>query len=267
MLETIQNFESAVGPVARDYPLFVIAPASAGVVAGLFVWLGGLGFKRVLMAIAGAVGGAAVGQFALGWGLVPTVISAGVAAVIAAVLDRVFIAQLAATLVAAISFVVLIGPNISIENVQMERETQYAAVDSNERMERLNAYLIDAGSKVRKASSEVPVYQWVIAGVLTVVFLVGGFVFRRFSAALCFSVLGTLFIVAGMIMLLLYKGATPLSWIGQRPLRYAGIVGGMVVFGTIVQLLFCRGGVVKSAKKPNAEGGDDASGRKRRWTE
>lgn len=267
MLESIQNFESVVGPAAQKYPLFVIAPASAVVVAGLFVWLGGLGFKGVLNAIAGAAGGAALGYFVIGRGVLPTVVSAVVAAVIAVVLERLFIAQLLALLVAVISFVILIGPHINIENAQIEPETQDVTVDSNESMEQLDAYLIDVANKVRDAFSDVPVYRWVIVGVLTIIFLVGGFVFRRFSAALCFSVLGTLFIAAGMIMLLLYKGATPLSWVGHKPWMYAGIVGGMMAFGTIEQLLFCRGGLVGPAKKPKAEGGDDESGKKKRRTE
>ena len=104
MLETMQNFESVMGPAARDYPLYVIAPGSAAVVAGLFIWLGGLGFKRVLTAIAGAAGGFAVGYFAVGRGVVVAAVLAGVAAIVAALLDRVFIALLAAILVAGVGF-------------------------------------------------------------------------------------------------------------------------------------------------------------------
>lgn len=267
MLESIQNFESVMGPAVQKYPQFVIAPASAAVLGGLFVWLGGLGFKRVLMVIFGAAGGAALGYFVIGRGALPTVVSTVVAAVITAVLERVFIAQLLASLVIVISFVVLVGPHINIENEQIEPQTQDATIDSNGSMGQSNAYLIDLTNKVRDAFSEVPVYKWVIVGVLTIIFLVGGFVFRRFGAALCFSVLGTLFIAAGMILLLLYKGATPLSLIGNKPLMYTGIVGGMVAFGTIEQLLFCRGGLVRPIKKPKADGGGDESDKKKHRSE
>jgi hypothetical protein len=263
MLESIQNFESVVGPAAQKYPLFVIAPGSAVVVAGLVVWLGGLGLKKVLMVIASAAGGAGLGYFVIGRGVLPTVIAAVVLAFIAVVLERLFIAQLLALLVAFISCVVLIGSHINIENAQIEPETQDTTIDSNESMGQLNAYFIDVANKVRDAFSEVPVYEWVIVGVLTIIFLVGGFVFRRFSAALCFSVLGTLLIAVGMIMLLLYKGATPLSRVCQKPWMYAGIVGGMVAFGTIEQLLLCRGGLVRPAEKSKAEGGGDESGKKK----
>ena len=263
MLETIQNFESVMGQAARDNPLVVIAPSSAAVAVGLFVWLGGLGFKRVLMAIAGAAGGAALGYFVIGWGVIPTAISAGMAAVIAAIFDRVFIALLAAILVAGIGFCVLVSPLINTENAQAEPEAQDAVVESNESMEELKVFLLDVGSKIKGACSEVPVYQWLILALLSIIFLVGGFVFQRLAGAACFSVLGTLLIAAGMVLLLLYKGVSPLGRVGNRPLMYAGIFAGMAAFGTIEQLLLCQGGLIKAAKKTKAED-DDGTGKKRR---
>ena len=274
MLETIQNFESVVIPAARDYPLYVIAPGSAAVVVGLFVWLGGLGFKRVLMAIAGSAGGFSMGYFAIGWGIIPSAVSAGVLALIAAIFDRVFIALLAALLVAGIGFAVLVGPRISTENAQPatteqqpgqgELEAQGATESSDESMEKLEAHLFDVGGQVKSACSEVPVYQWLIVALLAVIVLVVGFLLRRLAGATYFSVLGTLFIAVGLVVLLLFKGATPLSRVGNRPLMYAGIVAGMVAFGAVEQLLFCRGGILKPSKTPKTDDFDDEAGRKRR---
>ena len=267
MLETIQNFESVMGPAARDYPLYAIAPASAAVVAGLFVWLGGLGFKRVLMAIAGAAGGAAGGYFAIGRGVVPAAVSAVVAAGIAALFERVFIALLAAILVAIIGFTILVGPRINTENAQEESEAWDATVDSNESIEQPTAYLSDLGGEIRQVCSEVPRYQWVIIVLITIIVLVAGFVFRRLAAATCFSVFGTLLIAAGLMVLLLYTGATPLSRVGNRPLMYVGIFAGMAAFGAVEQLLFCRGGLIKPAKKAKSGGEDVVGGKKKRRSE
>lgn len=262
MLETIQNFESIMGPAARDYPLYVIVPGIAAVVVGLFVWLAGLGFKRVLMAIVGAAVGAGLGYVAIGRDVIPAAVSAGVVAVIAALFERVFIALFAAILVAVISLAVLVGPRINIENAQAEPEDWNITVDSNESMEQPKAYLNDLGSKIRQAYSEVPVYKWIIIALITVIVLVVGFVFRRLTAASYFSVLGTMLIAAGLILLLLYKGAAPLSRVGNRPMMYAGIFAGLAAFGTVEQLLFCRGGLIKPAKKTQAEGAD--AGKKKR---
>ena len=275
MLETIQNFESVMGPAARDYPLVVTAPGGAAVAVGLFVWLGGFGFKRVLMAIAGAAGGAALSYFVVGWGLIPTAAVACVAAGIAAILDRAFIALFAAILVAVIGIAVLAGPHLNpppaepegegqTENAQAAPEAQAAEVQSTNSMDELRAYFFDMGGQIRRVGAELPVYQWGIIAMLAIIFLVGGFVFRRLTATLTFSVLGTLLIAAGMLLLLLYKGSAPLSQVGNRPLMYAGIFAGMVAFGTIVQLLFCQGGLLKPAKKPKTDDFDDEDDTKRR---
>jgi hypothetical protein len=264
MLETIQNFESVVIPAARAYPLYAMAPGSTGVVVGLFIWLGGLGFKRVLMAIAGAAGGFALGYFAIGRGVIPAAVLAGVLALIMAIFDRVSIALLAAILVAGIGFVVLAGPRISIENGQEGSEARDETANSDESMERFKAYLYEVRGQVTSAWSDVPVYQWLIVVVLTIITLVVGFLLRRLTVATCFSVLGTLLIAAGLVVLLLFKGATPLSRVGNRPLTYVGIVAGMVAFGAVEQLLFCRGGILKPSKKPKTDDFDDETGRKRR---
>lgn len=276
MLETMQNFESVMGPAARDYPLYVIAPGSAAVVAGLFIWLGGLGFKRVLMAIAGAAGGFAMGTFAVGRGVAVAVVSAGVLALIGAIFDRAFIALFAAFLVAGVGFIMLVGPRINTDNAQPaatepppgvgEPNALDATVISNEsNMDKLMAYLSDIGGQVRTICSEVQVYKWVTVTVLAVIALVLGFLLRRLAAAVSFSVSGTLLIAAGLVVLLLYKGATPLSYVGNRPLQYIGIGAGMAAFGTIEQLLFCRGGMVKSDKKPKTDDfGDDVGITRRR---
>ena len=268
MLETIQNFESAVGPAARDYPLYVIAPGSAAVAVGLLVWLGGYGIKRILMGIAGAAGGFALGYFVIGRGeILPAAIVAGVAAIFAALLDRLFIAHSIALLAAGIGLAVLIGPHINIENVQFESNAWDATADSQESAEQLQAYLLEMGDQFKEVLSGVPVYKWVILALITLIFLGIGFVFRRLAGAAFFSVLGTLLIAAGLATLLLYKGAAPLSRVGERPWMYVGIFAGMAAFGTIVQLLFCRGGLIKPAKKANVEGDDAEAGNKKRRTD
>jgi hypothetical protein len=264
MLEMIQQFESVMIPAAQDHPLVVIAPGSAAVAAGLLVWLGGLGFKRVLMAISGAAGGAALGYFVIGRSVLPTIISAIIAAGIASMFERVFIALIAAMLVAGLGITILAGRHINIKNAQNEPEGWDETTNSDESMKEPDDYLFEVGVKAKAAVSDVPVYQWLIVGLMTVLFLVGVFVFRRFGAALCFSALGTLFIAGGMVLLLFYKGSTPLSWIASRPLMYAGIAGGMTAFGTVEQLLFCRGGIRKPATKKSKTKNDGAGKKKRR---
>ena len=267
MLETIQNFESAVGPAARDYPLYVIAPGSAAVAVGLLVWLGGFGIKRILMGIAGAAAGFALGYFVIGRGeILPAAIVAGVAALFAALLDRLFIAHFLALLAFGIGFMILIGLHMATENAQVEASAPDTTAESQESVEQLEVYLLEMGDRFKGAFSEVPVYKWVILGLITVIFLGIGFVFRRLAGAAFFSVLGTLLIAAGLATLLLYQGAAPLSRAGEKPWTYVAIFAGMAAFGTIVQLLFCRGALVKPATKAEDEGDDTEAGTWKRRT-
>ncbi len=67
-----------------------------------------------------------------------------------------------------------------------------------------------------------------------------GFFFSRLIPALCSTILGTLLIFAGMILLLLYKGSAPITHINDRQSFYGTIGIAMTAFGTITQLLLCR---------------------------
>ena len=60
MLQILQEFEQTA---ARFSPVVLIAPGVVAVIIGLFIWLGGLGFKKVLVVILGAVAGWLCGFF------------------------------------------------------------------------------------------------------------------------------------------------------------------------------------------------------------
>ncbi len=103
MLEILQNFERA----AQNCPVVVILPGLAAAVVGLFVWLGGLSFKRPLAGLIGATAGGIAGFFLVGRNVASIAAAAGMAGLIAIIFDRVFIMILAAALVAASGFAVL----------------------------------------------------------------------------------------------------------------------------------------------------------------
>jgi len=60
MLEIAKNFEQMATGFS---PIVLIAPGLVCVVVGLFIWLGGLGFRRPLAAVVGAVSGGICGFF------------------------------------------------------------------------------------------------------------------------------------------------------------------------------------------------------------
>jgi len=254
MLEIFQNFEQMA---AQFSPLVLIGSGVAAVLVGLFIWLGGLGLKRLLVAVAGAVTGGVLGFFVIGRNIISATISAVVAAIIAIILERAFITILAAALAGALGFAVLAGPYIENSQAanpanQEEMSAQATTMSVDESINELKAYALDAGEKIKQTCSQMPVLRWAIIAIPVAILIIGGFFFWRLTSALCCSVLGTMLIFAGMILLLLYKGAAPVSSICYKPLFYASVFIAMTAFGTVEQLLLCQRVKTKSAAKGQA---------------
>lgn len=254
MLEIFQNFEQMT---ARISPLVLISAGVAALLVGLFIWLGGLSLGKVIVAIAGAVSGIIVGLFIIGRNTFSALLSAAIAVVIAIIFEKVIIILLAAILAAAICFAVLAGPYIELSQAQTaaapnEASAQAATPGVSESFEEIKAYALDVGEKIKQAGSKMPVQKWAIITVPAVILIVGGLTLRRLTSALYFSLQGTLFIFAGMILLLLYKGTRPVSHIRINPSIYASVFAAMTAFGTIEQLLICKRVKTESAgeKKP-----------------
>jgi hypothetical protein len=223
-------------------PVVLIGPGLACVLLGLFVWLGGLGFRRALVAIVGAVSGGICGFFISGRNIVPAMVSAGLAAVIAIMLERTFIAVLTGVLAVVLGFAVLAGPYIGIEDSYPEYETENItmSLDTQLSVGMAKRYIAEFVTEIERIFSQMPVYNWAIIAALAVIFPAAGFFQRRLTSAFCCAALGTILIFAGMILLLLYKGAAPISRICQNQLFYQGIFGVMTAFGTAEQLLLCQ---------------------------
>lgn len=252
MLEIIQNFEQIA---AGLNPFVLIGPGLAAVLVGLFVWLGGLGFRKVLVAVAGAISGAILGFFVIGNNIILAIVLMGVTAVIAIIFERAFITILTAALAAFIGFAVLVSPYFensqsTIPTNQNETSTQGHTMSVNESVEIVKAYIVDSAEKIKQACSQIPLQRWAIIAVLAIIFTIFGFYLRNLTSALCFSSLGTTLIFSGLILLLLYKGVAPISSMRNRPIFYLGIFIAMAACGTLEQLLLCR-----RVKKPSKRKG------------
>jgi len=254
MLRILQDFESAIGGGVRLSPVVLVGPGLAAVIAGLFIWLGGLGFRKTLVAVAGAICGGICGFFAIGQNIVSTAFSAALAASLAMVFERIFIAILTAAVAAVFAFVVLAGPYIENSKgpaplSRGEISVQGTAVGVRESAEKMKAHIIDVGQRIKHAGLQMPMYNWAIIIVLVLIFIVAGFSLWRLASALCCSVLGTVLIFAGMILLLLHKGAVPVSIICSKSSYYATTFIAMIAFGMIEQLLLCKRQKSRSAGK------------------
>ena len=82
------------------------------------------------------------------------------------------------------------------------------------------------------------------AGIITftiiALLLSGSSIFPRLLSASILSAIGTAMVFAGLIMLLIYKGSLPVTYISEKPYFFAAVFAVMAVFGSIEQLLFCK---------------------------
>jgi hypothetical protein len=208
MFEIAQDLEQT----ARNLrPAILVGLGLVSTVAGLFIWLGGLGLRKLLAVVVGTAGGAICGFCAAGQKTMPVILSAGIGAAAALVLENVFIVIMAAGLAAACGFAVL-----------------------------AEVHKADFSEGFKQACFQMPAHTWIIIAALAAGFIVAGFYLRRFVSALCCATLGTLLVFAGMILLLSQKGAAPLASIRSRTHFYAAVFVAMTAFGTSVQLLLCQ---------------------------
>lgn len=256
MLQILQDFEQTA---ARFTPIILIVPGVIAVIIGLFVWLGGLGIRRALAVVLGAIVGWICGYFIAGRNIIAAAASAVVAAVIAVVLQRAFITVLAASLAAILTFFVFVGfcpevvkaaENVNVIANKLAEEEEVIEIDLAAVV--LKAYIIDFSNMVREAALKMRISGWAAMAGSGVLLLIIGVFFRRLISALCYAVIGTMLIFTGMISLVLYKGSMPISIIRDKFLYYAAVFGFMVVFGTFVQLLLGPSleKKVKKGKKP-----------------
>jgi hypothetical protein len=267
MYEIFQNFEQTA---LRFSPIVLIVPGLLAVLVGLFIWLGGLGLSKVLVALLGAVTGFGCGFFIIKDIMAACVLTAAVA-LIALVLQRFFIAILAVFLALVLTFFVFTGicPEVikATENVPVTTANitdDNVVIGARHTPEVLKAYLVDFSNMVKQAAWHMRTYVWPIMAALAVIVLAAGLFLRRLMSALCCAVLGTMLIFAGMILLLLYKGSVPISGICNKSLFYAGVFGAMTAFGTVVQLLLCPR-LEKSAKRKKEVESDTSEKKKHSW--
>jgi len=223
-------------------PAVLIVPGLAAVLLGLFVWLGGLGFRKVLVGIVGAISGGTFGFFISGRNMPPTIVSAGVTAFIAIIFEKIFIAILAGVLAAVLGFAVLARPYIESEDGLNEYGTGDTTMllGTQQSIEAAKRYIADFAAEIKRIFLKMPMYNHAIMAAIVIVFIAVGFFLYRLTSAFCCAALGTMLIFTGMILLLLYKGAAPISSIFQGQLLYPGIFGTMTVFGMAEQLLLCQ---------------------------
>jgi hypothetical protein len=262
----VTNYELPMFEIARGLeqtaiwfkPAVLIVPGLACVLLGLFVWLGGLGFRRALAAVIGAVSGGICGFFIDGRNITAAMIAAGVAMVIAIIFEKIFIAILTGVLAAVLGFAILAGSYVesgdSLKHYpEYDTEKMTVVLSTSQSIKAAKGYIADFANEIKWILSQMPVHNQAIIAALAVFFIAAGFFRQHLTSAFCCAALGSMLIFAGMILLLLYKGAAPISRICQNRLFYQCIFGIMTAFGMAVQLLLCQRIKAKLTRKKEKE--------------
>ena len=240
MIEVFKSFEQVAG---RFNPLVLIVPGLVLVALGLFVWLGGLGFRRVLFALLGATAGGVTTLLAVSENSIVAGASALVAAFLAAMFQRAFTALLLGLLSLAVSFVILAHPYLQehrgtlIAGENLDRGPKLTVRDS---LRVAHAYGLDLMDGVREAAGRLTASQWAIIAAAAAGMLTLGAFFQSVGGALSCATLGTAMIFAGLLLLVIFKGSAPVGRLAERPAFYGLIFAGMTAFGTLEQLTLCR---------------------------
>jgi hypothetical protein len=236
LLWTFQN------RITHLQPSLLLTLGVVTIAAGLFVWLGGFGFKKIVFVVIGAFLGAFCTLFSSGTNLFLAAAIIGICALLALKLQETFLMLVASALAAVIGYFLLIRP--------------YFRPSS------------DVMSVIRQLSIGVPYYNWPI--MLAITALPFAVISWPGALALINSAAGTTLILAGTIMALLNFDYPVVGYITTRQDIYIAIIALAIILGTIAQLwllpkISARFAAAKLKKVKVRKGNAEATAKTATW--
>ncbi len=206
MIDTLWRFEQNVSGL---YPLFLLAGAIITLAAGLFVYLSGLGFRKVMFGIIGTYCGTVVGMSLAGFNLMLVLAFVGTSVLLALWLQDSFLVLVATIFSAVYGFSVLIRPYFFPSD--------------------------DIMAMMRELTIGVPYYNWpILLAIMAAPVAVGSVNWRAASAILCSATASVIFL-AGGIMLFKYAGFTVVGYISHHKETCLGLFVVTVALTACVQ--------------------------------
>ncbi len=252
MFEAFQNLEQ----VSRYFaPQAVIFPGVLSLVLGLFIWLGGLRWNRPIAVLVGALAGVLLTCWITECQIPTITLAILVGGGLGMLFKRAVVILVGVVIVVMVVLIITAGPIRETANPVPLTENQLSDIDDT--AERLNTkeslriihlyfnYCTgQIGNAVRRGARSPEGLAFALIGGLVIVAF--GFFLPRFMVSAVFSVVGTALIFIGMLLVLLYKGARPISHVYERAALYNTVILVMIVFGTAAELLLCP----RKNKKP-----------------
>ncbi|HEG43803.1 MAG TPA: hypothetical protein ENH94_07140 [Phycisphaerales bacterium] len=241
MSEAFQHLQR-VAPLAE--PLLVVVPGVICVLGGLCLWLGGLRASKFVACLLGSICGLVCAFLFTNGGIGVFAIVAVIWMFFGLIFERVTIAFAGAIVVVAICLVAFTW--LALDANLNCPYPEFIKVSAASGSEQIRADMIEIGKqfafftgKVVEAAKTVSTVHFILSVSVGLAIFIGGFLKGKFTAAASCSLMGTLLVFHGMILLLMYKGATPLTIIYMKAQYYGIASAAMVVAGTAVQLMLC----------------------------
>jgi len=249
MAEALQDFE--LSSLHFDARLLLFGGILI-VIAGLCVWLGGLRWLGPIAASISALAGL-IGVYAFTAAGPALVILPALAGALAAFAKKPVIVMSGAVTAAVVACLFFASPNLRAEPGNgPSRPTD--ALGLAETVAALKSEIVLWGDMLFNALRRSSAAVWMVGPIVALATIAAAFFLTRLVLAATCASLGTLLIFLGMTMLLLHKGARPITYMHGRAPFFGLIVLAMIGFGAVSQLLLCPARAHKSHKKAKGKG-------------
>jgi hypothetical protein len=238
MLEFLQYFER-IAP--RLDSVVLIVPGLLCILGGLFIWLAGLRYTKIIAALLGMLVGGTCSSFLIGRKMLPNISLALLTGFVAMLLHKYVFVILAV-------LIVVVGATFFLTDMDIEKNSELILYINSSDTENISApeaaiilsraidYLWE---RTKALYADFPLLRMLAVvglGLLAAFLAVN---FSKAAGALCCATLGTILNFTGMVLLLLYKGAEPITRIGSKSIFFTSVFAIMIAVGTAVQLFFC----------------------------
>ncbi len=241
MVEILKSFEQTA---VWFRPIVLVLPGLGATASGLFIWLGGLGFRRLLLAVLGGVIATLMALAIMGLNPAAMVLTGLLGAFVAVLFRRFFAATLLSAQGALVTFLVvgwpyLVPPDGSLTG-RLASAPDKRVLTTAESLHVVRTAAGDAIEVAKQTGRQLAASRWAIITAVAFTLLMTGLLFRQFGGAMSCALLGSALVFAGLILLLIFKGSAPVTRMARQPMLFGGAFLGMMVFGTAEQWIVCR---------------------------
>jgi hypothetical protein len=193
------------------HQVFLLVLAIATLAIGLFAWLGGLGFRKIMFGLVGAYCGAAFAVPISGSNVLLAAALVGIGVLVALKLQDAFLPLMTSIFATIFGFSSLIRPYFNPSG-------ELVAV-------------------VRQLTIGVPYYNWPILLFLIAAPFAASSSFWQSTGAVLRSAAGAAIMLAGVIMLMVHSGIATAGFISTKREFFLEIFIAVTILGAIMQLL------------------------------